>query len=127
MTHRTLLFALVALLATALFHALPFFKTEKEIPVQWFVPPLGARSESLLARGVPIPLACADAVDLQLIPGISEKISGRIIERRSSIIKNARAIDDPDALREVFGLGERKARTFSRYLSFEARCDDTVG
>jgi hypothetical protein len=72
MAHRTLLFALIATLSTALFHALTFSKTEKAIPLQWCVPPFGARSESLLARGVPIPLAGADEFDLQLIPGISE-------------------------------------------------------
>ncbi len=126
MAHRTLLFALLATVATALFHSSHFSMTSKAFPLSWFVPPSGASSESLFARGVPQPLACADAFDLQLIPGISEKIATRIIDRRASILKNAHSTNDPEALRQVFGIGESKARTFSRYLSFEARCDDAV-
>ena len=74
-------------------------------------------AESLLARGLKISLKTADLYDLQLIKGISEEFSRRIIAQKDRIRASALALPSHkryQALQIIKGIGPQKALKFSR-------------
>ena len=80
-------------------------------------------SESRLAMGAKIPLRTADQFDLELIPGISSKLSTNILKRRDEILKYARGkkpSDHAKALEKAHGIGEKSAQKLYRYLDLES-------
>ncbi len=77
-------------------------------------------SESLLARGKRLWLITADLYSLELLSGISDSLAHEIIKSKRDVSAHAvwkvkKAPDNP--LEYVHGIGEKRAKKFSRYLS----------
>ena len=78
--------------------------------------------ESRLAAGKRISILCADQSALELISGISTKVSTYVIKNRYQLARVAQQDGDRAALLTVPGIAEKRVDIFLRYLSFERRC-----
>ena len=78
-------------------------------------------SESRLSQGRGIILSEARQEDLELIPGVSGKISEEFLRRRESILGHAIRLPYRDrhrALESIRGVGKKMSRKLAPYLDF---------
>lgn len=100
-------------------------KTSASIVAQLESPPLmhaqGARDpESQLAAGKSLFLGSVSEWELQLIPGVSDVLSRRILLLRPEIIAHASTLpetDQQEAFELVHGVGPKTARKLLGYLT----------
>ncbi len=81
--------------------------------------------ESQLAAGRRLSLLCADQSALELISGVSTRLSSYFIKNRYQLARIAQQDGERAALLTVPGIAEKRVDTFLRYLSFERRCTDS--
>lgn len=92
------------------------------IPAAWLFPPHGSDAETLLAFGAQIPLACADVSQLELLPGVSERLGLEILSARDEILKFAADIGPEAAFTRVHGVGPAKAAGLARDVATAGGC-----
>lgn len=83
---------------------------------------LALDSESRLAFGKRIDLKVADAYELELIPGIADASSRKIIKDRTAIMRAASKLPSAEkyrALEVVHGIGLKTAQKFASSLCLE--------
>lgn len=83
--------------------------------------------ESLLSQGEKLPLRCVSAVDLELIPGVTERLAERLLEAARRLETHARKYGTGSALQEVKGIGPKTGQSLSRLLTFEGECERLPG
>lgn len=88
----------------------------------WLREPPFTELESRLAMGLPIPLACADASDLELLNGVSDTLAFELIKERRSILLATSRSTPADALQLVHGVGAKTAEKLVRYLDLANIC-----
>ena len=79
-------------------------------------------AETLLALGQKLNLSRATRTDLELIPGISSKLSGALVTNRERILKEAITKDEDqrhEAFQLVKGIGERISLKLSEFVGFD--------
>lgn len=95
---------------------------ERSVSLTDLVTPLTASdSESRYARGEKVPFREATAYELEMIPGISDKLSSRILAKRDEILKSTQIPDKKrkhHPLEIVHGIGPKKALAFGKFLEF---------
>jgi hypothetical protein len=80
--------------------------------------------ESTLAARDKLPLACADAANLELIGGVSDTLAFELVEKRDRILNGAQTgLHSEEALQLAHGIGAATARKLLSYLSLSATCD----
>jgi len=92
---------------------------QAEVTDQWSVP---TDPESQLAAGRRLSILCADQSALELISGVSTRLSSYFIKNRYQLARIAQQDGERAALLTVPGIAEKRVDTFLRYLSFERRC-----
>lgn len=83
-----------------------------------------ASAERAFAWGSPISLWDADQWDLELVPGISDRLARRLLAERTSLRAQADALPSAEAwkaLTSVRGIGAASAERLRRYLDLRAR------
>jgi hypothetical protein len=95
---------------------------ERSVSLTDLVTPLTASdSESRYARGEKVPFREATAYELEMIPGISDKLSSRILAKRDEILKSTQIPDKKrkhHPLEIVHGLGRRRRWRLASFWSF---------
>lgn len=122
MASRITILCTLLVLILAIRAAYIVFEKPSRIPAGWLQPRIDADAETLLAFGAQIPLACADMSDLELIPGVSDKLAQELLDKRERIIAHARDHSPHVALQIAHGVGVRKAEVLSSLLSLEDAC-----
>jgi len=79
-------------------------------------------AESHFAAGLPFPLACADIIDVELIPGVSDRLATELLASRTGVATAAARLPSAEALQLVRGVGPSLGHALSRYLSMEPQC-----
>ena len=79
-------------------------------------------AESLIARMETVPLACASLLDLELIPGVTDRVASSLIERREWMLSNAALIGEQAVLEHVHGVGPALAHTLLSFISLRHGC-----
>ncbi len=122
MASRTAVLCTLLVLMLVIRAACVILERPVHIPAEWLSPRIADDAETLLAFGAPIPLACADMSDLELIPGVSDSVATELLEKRDRIIAHARENSAYAALQLARGIGVRKAELLSPLLSLEDAC-----
>lgn len=81
-------------------------------------------AESRLAAGEKIPFSAAGVYELELIPGISDSLAFRLLEKKAAVLELAAQLPSGErsrALLIIHGVGDKTARHLIDYLSLEAR------
>ncbi len=78
--------------------------------------------ESLLARGRPLPLRCVAPVDLELIPGITDRLARELVEAAPRLDALAKRHGDVLALQSVKGIGPERSASLAELLSLQGTC-----
>lgn len=79
-------------------------------------------AESMLALGYRLNLTTVKRADLELIPGISSKLSGALITNRKQILKEAATKDEGqrhEAFQLVKGIGKRISLRLSEFIGVD--------
>ncbi len=81
-------------------------------------------SEALLAQGKKLKLSEVDLYDLELIPGVSDRLGLSILEKRSQIIscnadRNKKTKCPENPLELVHGIASKKAQALQMYLELD--------
>lgn len=95
---------------------------DEGISPTWLREPPFTELESRLAMGLPMPLACADASDLELLKGVSDTLAFELIKERQTILQAASRGSPSDALQLVHGVGPKTAEKLARYLDLVHVC-----
>jgi hypothetical protein len=122
MASRTATLCALLVIMLGIHAAWTVLETHPRIPATWLVPKIDADAETLLAFGARIPLACADMSDLELIPGVSDKLAIELLQKREQIIAHARDSSPHEALQLAHGVGQHKAEVLASLLSLEDSC-----
>jgi hypothetical protein len=124
MLTRSLRFAILAILLSASWAALP-------LPSQTLSASINARlldstqldPESLLAQGGRLPLACADMFALELVPGVSDSLASELLRAGPRIINAAqKGHSQQAALQIAKGVGVQKSHILTRFISVDGPC-----
>jgi DNA uptake protein ComE-like DNA-binding protein len=79
-------------------------------------------AESLLAINQKLALYRVDLYDLELIPGISERLAEEIITHRDELLRHAASLPknkQHQSLELIHGIGPKTARQLAKYITFE--------
>jgi hypothetical protein len=82
-------------------------------------------AESCFAKGGTFPLACADMIDVELLPGISDRLAAELLASRQDVSEAAQFMTSSEALQKVRGIGPSLGATLSAYLSTEESCPES--
>jgi hypothetical protein len=123
MDRRVIVITLLLILVVLAVRSLAVHRRSITLLPEWMATSVLQTPEESWARGHPVPFACVDLVDLELLPGVSEVLGLRLLAHRERIIEAAKHPQDASGLLSVFGLGEKKQRELARYLTFEKACD----
>lgn len=112
-------FFVLALLTSAVRFALRCYldgrAVNSSVPLEY------SDAESILSLGGKIDLASAGMYELELIPGISDRMAKNILESRTQVIDYSQSVKRSDrwySLLNVEGISEKKARKFVKYIDF---------
>ncbi len=122
MASRTATLCALLVVVLGLQAAWTILRWEQPIPEAWLSPPINSNAETLLAFGAQIPLACADISDLELIPGVSDKLALELLKNRDRIISHAENTSVHEALELAHGIADRTAQKLSSFISLADSC-----
>jgi hypothetical protein len=122
MASRTATLCAILLVFLAFHAAWTILRREQPVKETWLYPAVDADAETLLAFGARIPLACADIADLELIPGISDRLALELLENRARIIAHAESTSEREALQLAHGVADRTADKLASFISLEDSC-----
>lgn len=80
-------------------------------------------AESLLAQGRKLALGCVTAEDLELLPGVTDRLSTQLLKAAPRIAYSAEESGTESALQQVHGVGPKRAAFLSTVISLHADCD----
>jgi|688.fasta_scaffold21971_7 hypothetical protein len=79
-------------------------------------------AESLLAQGRLLPLLCSNANDLELLPGVTDRVAGELLASADTLARLTPELAPQDALLHVHGIGPKRAAFFAEHLDLSASC-----
>ena len=84
-------------------------------------------AESLLAQGRRLPLLCSTAEDLELLPGVTDRVAVELRASATGLARLAPTLGEQEALLTVRGIGPRRAPFFAGHLDLEQTCERWQG
>ena len=72
-------------------------------------------AEAKLAKGEKLSFKEVNIAELELIPGVSDKMAENILEAREKVLCSDKSVRHP--LELVHGVGKKKAKVFEQYLN----------
>ena len=80
-------------------------------------------AESLLAQGRRLPLLCSAAEDLELLPGVTDRVAGELLAAAKELARIAPRLGEQEALLNVHGIGPQRAPFFAQHLDLAQECE----